>query len=75
MIPLTNTEVLSHCLIHFWALDISNATVHCARVRYSPITFRIAEQFEGQEVENEEIRRVLDILSAHRGTYPEDTGR
>jgi len=66
-------EVLHQALRHFVHLDESNAAIHCAPVRYSPITFRLAEQTEALTVApgDEFAARVLD----HVGQYEEDTGR
>jgi hypothetical protein len=75
--------LLLHCLRHFVHLDHSNAAIHCSTVRYSPITFRLAEELErriiagrtddllGDEVDE----RILFQVLAHVGRYPEDSGR
>lgn len=76
---LTLTEVLYQALRHFVHLDESNAAIHCAPVRYSPLTFRLAEELDAQShtagdwpaEDDGTIARVL----AHLGQYPEDTGR
>jgi hypothetical protein len=66
---MDQTELLAECFRHFWGLDVSNAAIHCAPVRYSPITFRLAEvleQYGGDAIE--------DVLS-DKGRYSEDKGR
>jgi hypothetical protein len=60
---------------HFEATDRANAKIHCAPVRYSPITFRLAmalrESWPIDEDITEEMARVLH----HAGQYEEDKGR
>lgn len=71
---MSETEILFQCLRHFAGLDESNAAVHCAPVRWSPISFRLAEALNGHdlgEIERDVVKGVL----AHAGAYPEDTGR
>ena len=67
------------CFRHFAHLDHSNAAIHSAAVRYSPITFRLAEALNEMRFEavpaDEVSRLLLDEVLAHLGTYPEDTGR
>lgn len=63
-------ELLRWCLQHFRRLDESNAAIHCAPVRYSPITFRLAETL----AERGDFSEVGEVI-AHRGLYPEDPGR
>ena len=51
--------------------DHTNAAMHCSPVRYSPFTFRLAEQLWAHNYKPAEVRGViLDI-----GDYAEDTGR
>lgn len=67
-------QILWHCFQQNYHLDHSNAQVHTAPVRYSPITFRLAEyiweQFPGHRV-NDDLRAVW----LARGEYEEDKGR
>jgi hypothetical protein len=74
-------DTLTFCFEHFYGMDRANAAVHCAVVRFSPITFRLAEA-----VVEEQARRDSPILLgvtqeaiaevlAHRGAYEEDKGR
>jgi hypothetical protein len=59
--------------LHFYHLDHSNAAVHTAEVRFSPITFRLAEALHG----NGFIRPTANIAEviADSGKYKEDKGR
>lgn len=75
---MTLPAVLFQCLRHFVHLDESNAAIHCAPVRYSPITFRLAEELsavgdpDGEWVDTDDtVARVM----SHAGQYEEDTGR
>lgn len=68
-------EAALWALQHFEAMDRANAAVHCAPVRYSPLTFRLAaalnDVWPADSDTTEEIARVL----AHVGMYAEDPGR
>lgn len=73
---MTLDQVLWECFRHFVHLDESNAAIHCAQVRYSPLTFRLAEQLEDLpswfDPWNAEL---LDTVLKHRNKYEEDKGR
>jgi len=62
-------------LQYFERTDAANAAVHCAPVKYSPITFRLARALHAvwppEEIMTEELRRVMQ----HDGLYQEDAGR
>lgn len=62
-------DAANWALQHFKSMDEANAAIHCAPVRYSPITFRLAEALGDQF--SEEAAAVLK----HAGTYQEDRGR
>jgi hypothetical protein len=72
---MTLEEVLSYSFRHFFALDHSNAAVHCAKVRYSPITFRLAEQISLMHQNGSDLPAAVATVMKDRGSYPEDTGR
>ena len=67
-------DILWYSFLHFFHLDHSNCPIHTNVVRYSPITFRIAEylwnHFPSYQ-NNEDLRSV--ILDS--GLYEEDLGR
>ena len=89
--PSATREVIEAAL---WALqyfeheDTANAAIHCAPVRYSPITFRLARalhtagvgaEVAGLVVERDGIvemydNRIAEVLR-HDGAYEEDPGR
>lgn len=58
-------------LVHFVHADQANAAMHCAPVRYSPITFRLAESLDKLGVKTTEVVAVM----ADKGRYDEDPGR
>lgn len=68
-------EVLGWCLTHFANLDRANAAIHCGLVRYSPITFRLAEVLNGGFDHAPGVRELLDDVVEHAGKYAEDKGR
>jgi hypothetical protein len=43
---VTEAEVLVWCLDYFKARDDADAALRCSRVRYSPITIRVAVALE-----------------------------
>jgi hypothetical protein len=57
--------------LHFYHMDTANACMHVADVRFSPLTFRLAEALQDVTLDSGEIEEVL----AHRGRYEEDPGR
>ena len=65
---------------HFFHLDHANAAIHCAPVRYSPLTFRLAEVMDSlrgplfPEINNEVYPDVYSVL-LDKGVYEEDAGR
>lgn len=69
-------ELLVWCFRQNFHLDHSNACVHTAPVRYSPLTFRLAEriQREGVRIDNEHYQDVYTVL-LDKGLYEEDKGR
>ena len=74
---MTVDEVLWECFRHFVHLDEANAAMHTAPVRYSPITFRIAEQLEPIPLNwfSPDNHRLLASVLSHKGAYEEDKGR
>lgn len=65
---------------HFFHMDHANAAIHCSNVRYSPITFRLAEVMDSMrgprfpEISNEVYGDVYSVL-LDKGVYEEDPGR
>lgn len=71
-------EIAWHCFRHFVHLDHSNAAIHCAPVRYSPITFRLAEMLNEMPVAvpvDDFSIKLLDQVVDALGKYEEDKGR
>jgi hypothetical protein len=58
-------------LRHLATADQSNAAMHCAEVRFSPITFRLAEALHELGYESPDVLMVM----SHKGKYEEDPGR
>jgi hypothetical protein len=67
-------EILWHCLRQNVHADESNAAIHCAPVRYSPITFRLAE-YLWNHFPSYRGRVELAQVAADIGSYVEDPGR
>jgi hypothetical protein len=68
-------DTLQWCLLQNYHLDKSNACVHCAPVRFSPITFRLYEALEGLWPEGEDISAEMAEIRSHQKMYEEDKGR
>jgi hypothetical protein len=58
-------------LLYFQHMDKGNAKIHVGEVRYSPLTFRLAEALSAIGWRSDAIVEVM----AHRGQYAEDLGR
>lgn len=75
-----------HAFLYFYHLDQSNASFHCNTVRYSPITFRLAEFIKSITTPATALpipgtlemvwddKRINDVWQ-HQGQYEEDPGR
>ena len=68
-------EILMWCFEQNYHLDKSNATVHCAPVRFSPITFRLYLVIINEWPINQDITPELAEVKHHVGMYEVDTGR
>jgi hypothetical protein len=67
-------EIMWHALRQNYHLDCSNAAIHCAPVRYSPLTFRIAE-YLWNHFPSYRHRIELANVAVDLGSYEEDPGR
>lgn len=63
---------LEYAFLHLYHEDHANAAVHCATVRYSPLTFRLAEAL--RDLDLVDLVAVEGVL-CHLGRYEEDKGR
>jgi hypothetical protein len=59
---------------HFYHMDKANAAIHCAPVKFSPITFRLAHRLLATWGSSD-ITMELSEVRAHMNQYEEDTGR
>jgi hypothetical protein len=60
---------------HFEAIDRANACMHCAPVRYSPITFRLQRALRTAWIPGEDYTEEMMRVYSHDGAYEEDPGR
>jgi hypothetical protein len=67
-------EILYQCLRQNAHLDESNAAIHTAPVRYSPLTFRIAE-YLWNHFPSYRDNTLLHSVILDSGQYEEDPGR
>jgi hypothetical protein len=69
-------EVLLWCFEQNYHADKMNAAIHCAPVRFSPLTFRLYEKLwamiwpKGMDITQE-----MAEVRSHIGDYEEDPGR
>lgn len=71
-------HVLLQCLYQNYHADKSNAAIHCAEVRFSPLTFRIAEALLDlwrEDIGNKDLTQELAEVRSHMNQYAEDKGR
>lgn len=69
-------KAIIHSFVHFFHMDMANAAIHCAKVRFSPITFRLAEAIQREQISiSGHAYNSLTIVSDHAGKYEEDKGR
>jgi hypothetical protein len=77
---MTTADTLLWALKQNYHLDKSNAAVHTSPVRYSPLTFRLAEALvdmgflERSEPDPEGVH-ILAEVTTDAGAYAEDPGR
>jgi hypothetical protein len=65
------SDVLMWSFQQNYHADHMNAAIHCAPVRFSPLTFRLAEALQEARIIGPEMQDVL----TDRGRYQEDPGR
>lgn len=68
-------EAILWAFEYFEAMDRANAKIHCAPVKYSPITFRLATYLQESWPEGEDITQEIARVLHHIGKYEEDMGR
>lgn len=75
---LTLDQTLWECFCYFAHADEMNAAIHTAIVRYSPITFRLAEHLApvlDRDFLTLNSKELLIKVLQHKGSYAEDQGR
>lgn len=72
--PAPIEEIVWHCFRQNYHLDYANAAVHTALVRFSPLTFRLAEYIWETFPSYRSDERLHEVW-LDRGEYEEDTGR
>lgn len=60
---------------HFFHMDQANACMHCAQVRFSPITFKLWALLEATWPASEDITQEMAEVRSHVGKYELDLGR
>ena len=60
---------------YFEAMDRANAQIHCAPVRYSPITFRLCLALRDAWPPDQIITETMAEVLRHHGAYQPDPGR
>jgi hypothetical protein len=80
--------LVEQCFMHFYGLDVSNAAMHCAAVRFSPVTFRLQEALDDRDAtglssvtrsemspSGVHVGTAWQHVHNHNGAYEEDKGR
>lgn len=71
-----DSDVLQWCFDYFFHMDEANAQVHCAPVKFSPITFRLMQAIMDKADENgQDVTQEVMLVKRHQGLYAEDVGR
>jgi hypothetical protein len=60
---------------HFFHMDKANACMHCAPVKFSPITFRLLDDLLVDWPDDEDVTEEMAQVRHHRGQYELDPGR
>lgn len=68
-------DALLWSFYHFFHMDKANACMHCAPVRFSPITFRCYEVLMATWPVEEDIPQEMAEVAHHKGQYELDPGR
>jgi hypothetical protein len=73
---MTGEEVLTFAFTQNYHADKSNAAIHCSPVRFSPLTFRLAEILI-READSNVVLYTAELAEVieHLGKYREDAGR
>ena len=69
------SDPIQWAFLQNYYLDKSNACVHCAPVRFSPLTFRLHAALVILWSEDEHETREMAEVAEHVGLYEEDKGR
>jgi hypothetical protein len=72
---MPNNDIALWCFDHFFHMDKANACMHCAPVKFSPITFRCYQALIEQWPVDEDITQELAEVGNHFGKYELDAGR
>jgi hypothetical protein len=72
---MTEQDAIHWAFLGYYHQDKANACMHCAPVRFSPITFRLAEVLSSYPHKYENKTQELAEVNSHRGRYAEDPGR
>lgn len=67
-------DAVHWALEHVYHEDLANTAMHTAPVRFSPITFRLAEAYRELVPDSVSITCV-HVLGDNKGAYQEDRGR
>ena len=67
--------VLFYAFLKMFHEDHANAAMHCAPVRYSPLTFRLAESINDLTPVDRDVYSEVYTVLLDKGVYEEDPGR
>jgi hypothetical protein len=72
---MTELDAVHWTFQHFYHMDRANACMHCAPVKFSPLTFRLAEVLTSHWPKDEDVTAELAQVNHAVGQYALDVGR
>lgn len=72
---MIDLDAIQWAFLHFYYMDKANACMHCAPVKFSPLTFRLLDALAGLWPEDEDWSQMMAEVRDHRGSYDPDPGR
>jgi hypothetical protein len=68
-------DSLMWAFLYFYHMDKANACVHCAPVKFSPITFRFFHFLLADIPDDQDITQEMAEVKSHLNQYELDPGR
>ena len=69
------SDAVLWAFFYMYHTDKANACMHCAPVKFSPITFRLFDELIADWPEGEDIPQEMAEVRSHNDLYTPDPGR